>query len=119
MSGAPIRVPRFFSRRRSDGGWSFVELVMIIGIAAVLAAVTVMRFRPLDEQAYQQADGLRNDLRHMQMLAITWGQPTVVGGRVFVASSTGQVYALDATSGCTIWTFEAGSPVRDGVIGNT
>jgi len=75
MSGAPIRVPRFFSWRRSGGGWSFVELVMIIAIAAVLAAVTVMRFRPLDEQSYQQADGLRNDLRHMQMLAITWGQP--------------------------------------------
>ncbi len=48
--------------------------------------------------------------------AITWGQPTVVGGRVFVASSTGQVYALDAASGCTVWTFEAGAPVRDAVV---
>jgi hypothetical protein len=48
---------------------------MIIAIAAVLAAVAVIRFRPLDVQSYQQADGLRNDLRHMQMLALTWGQP--------------------------------------------
>ena len=44
--------------------------------------------------------------------AMVWGQPTVVGGRVFVASTTGQVFSLDAASGCTIWTFEAAAPVR-------
>ena len=75
MSGAPIRVPRFFSRRRTGGGFSLVEAVMVIAIAGALISLTVLRFRPLDVQSYQQADGLRNDLRHMQMLAITWGQP--------------------------------------------
>jgi polyvinyl alcohol dehydrogenase (cytochrome) len=44
--------------------------------------------------------------------AMTWGQPTVMGGRVFVTDTMGQVYALDANTGCTWWTFDAGSPVR-------
>lgn len=47
---------------------------------------------------------------------MTWGQPTVVGGRVFAASTTGQVFALDAASGCTLWTVEVGAPVRSAVV---
>src|SRR5579864_3166517 len=34
-------------------------------------------------------------------------QPTVAGGRVFVGSQSGVVYALDASTGCTIWTYQA------------
>jgi polyvinyl alcohol dehydrogenase (cytochrome) len=33
------------------------------------------------------------------------GQPSVVGGRLFVGSQAGAVYALDATTGCTLWQF--------------
>ena len=43
---------------------------------------------------------------------MTWGQPTVVGGRVFVSSIGGEVYALDAATGCTVWTLQAAAPVR-------
>ena len=32
-----------------------------------------------------------------------WSQPTVAGGRLFVGSQNGTVYALDARSGCIIW----------------
>ena len=39
------------------------------------------------------------------------GQPTVAGGRVFVGSDNGMVYALDARSGCVHWSFEAGKAV--------
>ena len=39
-------------------------------------------------------------------------QPTVAGGRVFVGSQGGTVYALDAKTGCTIWTFQAKAGVR-------
>ena len=50
---------------------------------------------------------------------MAWGQPTVVGGRVFVSSSNGEVYALDARTGCTLWTFNATAPVRTALtIGN-
>jgi polyvinyl alcohol dehydrogenase (cytochrome) len=41
-----------------------------------------------------------------------WSQPTVAGGRLFVGSQNGTVYALDAKSGCIIWTFTARSGVR-------
>jgi polyvinyl alcohol dehydrogenase (cytochrome) len=42
-------------------------------------------------------------------------QPTVVGGRVFVGSLTGALYALDAASGCTHWGFKSPAPIRSGV----
>ena len=44
-----------------------------------------------------------------------YGQPTLVGGRVYVTSSSGRVYSLDAKSGCTYWTFDAAAPVRTAV----
>jgi polyvinyl alcohol dehydrogenase (cytochrome) len=44
-----------------------------------------------------------------------YGQPTPVGGFVFVASDTGYVYALDADSGCVHWSFHAQSGVRTAV----
>ena len=39
------------------------------------------------------------------------GQPTVAGGRVFVGSDNGMVYALDAKIGCVHWSFESGEAV--------
>lgn len=45
-----------------------------------------------------------------------WSQPTVAGGRLFVGSQNGTVYALDARSGCIIWTFAAKSGVRNAPI---
>src|SRR5207249_3897329 len=41
-----------------------------------------------------------------------WAQPTVAGGRLFVGSQNGTVYALDAKTGCVIWTFTANGGVR-------
>jgi len=36
-----------------------------------------------------------------------WAQPVVVGGRLYVGSSNGSVYALNAARGCVYWSFEA------------
>ncbi len=44
-----------------------------------------------------------------------YGQPTVVGGRVFVGADTGFVYALDAASGCVYWSFKAHAGVRTAI----
>jgi len=44
-----------------------------------------------------------------------YGQPAVAGGRLFVGSGTGVVYALDAASGCTYWTFQAAGTVRTAI----
>src|SRR5262245_43691642 len=45
-----------------------------------------------------------------------WSQPTVAGGRLFVGSQNGTVYALDARTGCIHWTFTAKSGVRTALI---
>lgn len=42
----------------------------------------------------------------------SYGQPAVVGGRVFVGADTGFVYALDARTGCVHWSFRAAAGVR-------
>jgi polyvinyl alcohol dehydrogenase (cytochrome) len=45
----------------------------------------------------------------------SWAALTVVGGRVFVGSIAGNVYSLDARSGCIYWAFDAGAIVRTAV----
>src|SRR5215831_5940048 len=42
-------------------------------------------------------------------------QPTVAGGRVFVGSPSGNVYALNAQTGCVHWYFQAAGGVRGAV----
>jgi len=43
------------------------------------------------------------------------GQPTVVDGRLFVLSSVGRVYSLDARTGCTYWTYDAASGTHSSI----
>jgi polyvinyl alcohol dehydrogenase (cytochrome) len=43
------------------------------------------------------------------------GQPTVVGGRLFVGSRNRKVYSLDAQTGCILWTYDAQAPVRTAI----
>ena len=47
--------------------------------------------------------------------SLTFSQPTVAGGRIFVGTLGGTVYSLDASSGCTIWSFSAGAGVRTAI----
>ena len=42
-------------------------------------------------------------------------QPTVFGGRLFVGSGSGKVYALDAQTGCIRWVFDADLRVRTAI----
>ena len=41
-----------------------------------------------------------------------YGQPTVVGGRLFLTSMSGAVYSLDAKTGCMFWRFNESTPSR-------
>jgi polyvinyl alcohol dehydrogenase (cytochrome) len=51
--------------------------------------------------------------------AATFGQPTSFAGRLFVGSEDGTVYALDAATGCTWWTFRASATVKTAIsVGN-
>jgi MSHA pilin protein MshC len=65
----PLAAPRFFS-----AGWTLLELVVVMMVAGLLAFFALRVFQPKEALALEQAERLRNDLRHMQMLAITWGQ---------------------------------------------
>ena len=51
------------------------------------------------------------------------GQPTRIGNLLFVPSATGTIFALDARTGCTYWTLDAGAPVKSaisvGLVGET
>lgn len=116
--GVPQGVPRFISAAL---GWTLAELVMVLVIASVLGYLAILRFRPLEVQSLQQADRLRNDLRHAQMLALTWGRPlrlTSAAGSYSVSCvtagaapcnvspvidpATGQPFATTLESGLTL-----------------
>jgi polyvinyl alcohol dehydrogenase (cytochrome) len=43
------------------------------------------------------------------------GQPTVVGGRVFVGSAANTVYSLNANTGCQYWSLRTDGPVRTAI----
>jgi len=44
-----------------------------------------------------------------------FGQPTIAGGRVFVGTQTGHVYAIDARSACWYWDYAASTGVRSAI----
>ena len=80
--------------------------------------------RDLDNTRYQPEPAIRaNDVGK---LALKWaygyqggtefGQPTVVDGRLFVTSSAGRIYSLDAITGCTYWTYDAAAGSRTAIM---
>ncbi len=42
----------------------------------------------------------------------SFGQPSIVGGRVFVGSDIGYFYAINADTGCVYWSYQAQATVR-------
>jgi len=80
----------------------------------------------LDNSRFQPADAAGLSADQIPKLKLKWAfafpgaigaysQPAVAGGRVFVGSAAGVVYSLDAATGCTYWSFEAGSGVRSAI----
>ncbi|MGD0957450.1 MAG: PQQ-binding-like beta-propeller repeat protein [Candidatus Acidiferrales bacterium] len=75
---------------------------------------------------YQTTSGAELRANQVPSLKLKWafgfpgsvsayGQPTVVAGRVFVASDNGHVYSLDASTGCVYWSFQANAAVRNAI----
>ncbi len=70
--------------------------------------------RDVDNTRYQPEPAIR--AMDVSKLGLKWafgyqggpsfGQPTAVDGRLFIAGSAGRVYALDAKSGCTYWNYD-------------
>lgn len=101
--GAPMAPRLFLAAAR---GWTLLELVIALAIGSVLVYVAVRTFHPQEAIALEQAERLRNDLRHLQMLAITWGQPL----RVTTAATS---YSVSCASGSAIPPCNGASPVID------
>lgn len=60
---------------RRCGGFTLIELVMIIVVVSVLGVVVLTRYHdPAETTVSIEADRLGRDIRHVQMLAMTWGQ---------------------------------------------
>lgn len=56
-------------------GFSLIELVMIIVVVSTLGVVMLTRYHdPVETTVSIEADRLARDIRHVQMLAMTWGQ---------------------------------------------
>ena len=76
------------------------------------------RFQPSDQAGLAAADVPRLTLKWafgFPEATQAWSQPVVAGGRLFVGSSNGHVYSLDAVTGCTHWIFTAGTAVRTAI----
>jgi len=94
----PLAAPLFFAPRRL-AGWSFLELTIVLGMLAILTFFAVRNFYSQEAIALQQAERLRNDLRHVQMLAITWNQPlrvTATAGNYFISCVTASASPCNA-----------------------
>lgn len=93
--------------RRSHRGFSLIELIIVASIAVILAAVAIVKYQPSEVNAVAEGDRVRNDLRLMQMAAMTWGTPlrftAVAGGYSFscprtVANTPCSTGTLDAAA---------------------
>lgn len=78
----------------------------------------------LENSRYQTAAKAKLSPGQVKRLKLKWafgfpdgssayGQPSLVGGRVFVGADTGYVYSLDAETGCLHWSFQAKAGVRN------
>jgi MSHA pilin protein MshC len=79
------------SVRRCSAGFTLLEMVVVMLLAAILVAATATRWDATDATAPAQADLLARNIRHMQMLAMSWGQSmrlTAAGGGYSVACVT-------------------------------
>ena len=74
-------------------------------------------------QPAKQAGLTADDVPHLTLkwafgfpdTTAAWGQPTVAGGKLFVGSQNGTVYAMSPKTGCVYWTFTADGGVRASV----
>jgi polyvinyl alcohol dehydrogenase (cytochrome) len=76
--------------------------------------------KDFDNSRYQPSPGIKAE--EVPRLKVKWawahpgpmatGQPTIIGDRLFVTTELGQIYCLNAQTGCSYWTMNAGAAVR-------
>ncbi len=81
----------------------------------------------MENTRFQSAPGGSLTAARVASLGLRWAfvfpdtfmagsQPTVAGGRLYIGSFNGNVYALDAKAGCVHWTFKPEAGVRAAVV---
>ncbi|MGH8175558.1 MAG: PQQ-binding-like beta-propeller repeat protein [Steroidobacter sp.] len=76
--------------------------------------------RDLDNSRYQPAPGLKaGDVPRLKVKwayayagRFAYGQPTIIGDRLFVTNSLGEIRSLDANTGCEHWMFKANTSAK-------
>jgi polyvinyl alcohol dehydrogenase (cytochrome) len=82
------------------------------------AGVTNARYQPEDVGGLTAADVPKLKLKWafgLPDVVAARAQPTVVAGRLFTASEKGDIFALDAKTGCLYWIFRAQAGVRTAI----
>jgi len=79
--------------------------------------------RDLDNTHYQPKPGIKPE--DVPRLKVKWawthpgpmatGQPTIIGNRLFVTTEAGQLFSLNAQTGCTYWSVNTGAGLRSAV----
>src|ERR1017187_6544589 len=103
-SSSPALTPNDLTSRPAWNGWSndLFNARYQSGKSAALSPAGVARLQLKWAFALPSASSV-------------YGQPTIVGGRVFVSGDSGYVYYLDAATGCVYWSFQAQSGVPSAI----
>jgi polyvinyl alcohol dehydrogenase (cytochrome) len=83
------------------------------------AGLTNTRFQNQEPAGISLSDVPKLRLRWAFSLGdvtIARGQPVIVGGSLFATTAAGKLFSLDAKTGCIYWVFDAGAPIRSGVV---
>lgn len=91
-----------------------IELVVVLVVTAVLAAMAVPRFTSADTTLMAQAHRLARDLRHVQVMAMNQGRTLIFnvqsvssyavtsGGSVVIDPATSQPYTVKMNNNVTL-----------------
>ena len=99
------------ARPACERGFTFVELVVVLAIAGVLAAVAASRWNATSATAPYQGELLARSIRHMQMLAMTWGST------LLLTPASGGYSVSCASAGTPACASGPGTPVTDPASG--
>lgn len=100
-------------------GFTLFELVMVIIIIGVLAAIAIPRFSLQDSSVHAQAAQVARDIRHAQMLAMSQGRTLTfqsLGTTYRCVDSTGTVITDPATQQPFNFTLNNGVSLSVGTV---
>jgi len=107
-------------------GCLFAQCTPMVNLAGSVESSWNGWGRDNSNSRFQTAEAAQFSAAQVPQLKLKWafgfpgvrsvlGQPSFVGGRVFIGVDTGMVYALDANNGCMYWSYKADAGVRTAI----